>query len=138
MKILIVEPMKKPYVKEIKDDLYSLQAVVGGLIQPLYPFPRDNVALVCNDEGKMLGMPLNRALRDPKTGEIWDVIAGTFFIVGTERNEFVSLTDAQVRKYSALYQRPEMFLKMGDRILVFPDEPDRKSRTKTEKDHGAR
>ena len=137
MKILTVEPMKKPYVKEINDDLESLQAVVGGLIQPLYPF-RDNIALVCNDEGKMLGMPLNRALRDPKTGEIWDVVAGTFFIVGVERNEFVSLTDAQVRKYSALYRRPEMFLRMGDRILVFPDEPDRKNRTKKEMDHGAR
>jgi len=137
MKILIIEPMKKPYVKEVNDNLESLQAVVGGLIQPLYPF-RDNVVLVCNDEGKMLGMPLNRALRDPKTGEIWDVIAGTFFIVGVERNEFVSLTDAQVRKYSAVYQRPEMFLRMGDRILVFPDEPDRKNRTKKEMDHGAR
>ena len=138
MKILIIEPMKKPYVKEIKDDLKSLQAVVGGLIQPVYPFPRDNVALVCNDEGKMFGMPLNRALRDPKTGEIWDIIAGTFFIVGVERNEFISLTDAQMRKYSNLYQHPEMFLRMGDRILVLPDEPDRKSKTKTEMDHGAR
>ena len=138
MQIIVIEPMKKPYVKEIKDDLESLQAVVGGLIQPLYPFPRDNVALVCNDEGKMLGMPLNRALRDFRTGEVLDIIAGTFFIVGVERNEFVSLTDAQMRKYSTLYQHPEMFLRMGDRILVFPDEPDRKNRTKMEKDHGAR
>ena len=126
----------KAFLKEIKDDLESLQAVVGGLIQPLYPF-RDNVALVCNDEGKMLGMPLNRALRDPKTGEIWDVIAGTFFIVGTERNEFVSLTDAQIRKYSALYQRPEMFMQSDHGIIVLPM-IDREAILKSEKDHGAR
>lgn len=39
-----------------------MQEIVGGTIQVLYPFA-EPVALVCNDEGKLLGLPLNRALR---------------------------------------------------------------------------
>lgn len=56
-----------------------MQAVVGGLIQAVYPF-EEAVALVCNDDGKLLGLPLNRALREPETGRIYDVVAGVFFL----------------------------------------------------------
>ena len=54
MKVLIVEPLKVPYEKEISGDLKSMQAVVGGLIQAIYPFDDPELALVCNDEGKIL------------------------------------------------------------------------------------
>ena len=61
--VLIVEPEKAPYVKEISDDLESLQHEVSGYIQAVYPFD-DNVAILCNEEGKLHGLPLNRALYD--------------------------------------------------------------------------
>ena len=38
MKVLVVEPMQEPYVKEIDAGLKSLQKEVGGRIQALYPF----------------------------------------------------------------------------------------------------
>ena len=57
MKILVVEPLKVPYEKEIDGSLESMQAVVGGLIQLLYPFEDSELALICNDEGKILGLP---------------------------------------------------------------------------------
>ena len=44
----------------------SMQQLVGGLIQVLYPFRDAEVALICNDEGKLLGLPFNRALRDER------------------------------------------------------------------------
>lgn len=47
MKVIIVKPFTQPYTKEIKGDLESMQAVVGGYIQAIYPFD-DEVALVCN------------------------------------------------------------------------------------------
>ena len=78
MKILVVGPGKHPYTQEIKGDLASMQAVVGGLIQAVYPF-QEQVALICNEEGKLLGLPPNRVLRDDK-GRIYDVICGTFFL----------------------------------------------------------
>ena len=80
MTVLVVEPMKEPYVKEIDHGLHSLQAEVGGDIAATYPFS-DPVGLVCNDEGKLIGLELNRGLRD-EHGEIYDVMAGTFLVVG--------------------------------------------------------
>ena len=63
MKVLMVEPGKSPYETEIEGGLESLQAAVGGDIQATYPFD-DLVGLICNDEGKLIGLPLNRALYD--------------------------------------------------------------------------
>ena len=80
MTVLVVEPMKEPYVKEIAPGLHSLQAEVGGDIATAYPFS-DPVGLVCNDEGKLIGLELNRGLRD-EHGEIYDIMAGTFLVVG--------------------------------------------------------
>ena len=67
--VLIVEPGKEPYVKEIDSGLESLQHEVGGYIEAIYPY-EDPVALVCNEEGKLEGLPLNRALRD-EDGDIY-------------------------------------------------------------------
>ena len=75
MKVLVVEPMQEPYVKEIDAGLKSLQKEVGGGIQALYPF-EEEAAVVCNDEGKINGMELNRALRDDN-GRIYDCLLYT-------------------------------------------------------------
>ena len=60
MKVLIVKPGYAPYEAEI-NGLHEMQAIVGGLIQAIYPF-EDKVAVVCNDEGIFLGMPFNRSV----------------------------------------------------------------------------
>ena len=110
MKVLVVEPEKVPEVKEIFDMLESMQQMVGGTIQAIYPFD-DSVALICNDEGKMLNLPMNRALP-----EIRDVICGTFFLCGAPpgENRFTSLTDEQIDRYTERFQFPEFFLHMKD------------------------
>ncbi len=64
MRILVVEPTKDPYVKEIDGSLASMQAIVGGFIQAVEPFDDHNVLLLCNEEAKLLGLPENRFLRD--------------------------------------------------------------------------
>ncbi|WP_449290720.1 DUF3846 domain-containing protein, partial [Oscillibacter ruminantium] len=69
MKILLIEPEKAPRTMELDGSLKSMQALVGGTIQAIYPFAEE-IALVCNDDGKLLGLPLNRALRDSATGAI--------------------------------------------------------------------
>ena len=33
MKILVIEPEKAPYEKEIGDDIHDMQAIVGGCIE---------------------------------------------------------------------------------------------------------
>ena len=102
--VLVVEPMRKPQVREITGDLGSMQAVVGGAIELVYPFPEDPVALICHEEGKLIGLPPNRFLR-LKNGQPYDVICGTFFLAGVEEDRLVSLRREQLEKYSSMYSR---------------------------------
>ena len=122
MKILQIEPSRAPVVAEIDGSLEAMQEVVGGLIQALFPFD-DPVALIANDDGKLLGLPANRALRD-ETGKPYDILCGTFFLCGAPANydHFTGLTDEQVEKYRAMFQHPEMFLKIGGQIIVLPSD----------------
>lgn len=120
MKVLIVEPKKVPVVREIEDNLKSYQEIVGGYIQAIYPFADEpEVALICNDEGKLMNLPMNRALKD-ENGNIYDVMAGTFFLCGARADEdhFSGLTEEQIRKFTAYYERPEEFAVVGGQLLV--------------------
>lgn len=119
MNVLVVEPGKKPYTKEIKSGLDSLQKEVGGYIEALYPF-EDPVALVCNEEGKMNGLPLNRALYSENVG-MYEAIAGTFLVVGLGSEDFISLGDEFEEKYKRLFEQPQTFVVMEDRVVAVPD-----------------
>lgn len=78
MNVLLVQPGSYPKAVNIDSGLESLQAAVGGSIEVVYPFD-DNVGLIMNEEGKIEGLPLNRALRDEQ-GELYDIIAGDFLV----------------------------------------------------------
>ena len=103
LKVLVVEPRKQPYVQEIDGSLASMQKLVGGTIQAVYPFD-DAVALVCHDEGKLLNLPYNRFLYDEQK-QPYDVICGTFLVVGVGAEDFQSLTAQQIRRYHEMYSR---------------------------------
>ena len=124
MRVVMVEPGKVPYEKEIDPGLKSMQKVVGGLIQAVYPYD-EPIALICNDEGKLQGMPYNRALRDPETWEIYDAVAGTFFLCGApaDSEDFTSLSDEQVALCKKLFAAPEVFIDLGGAfmVLTMPD-----------------
>ena len=111
MKVLIVEPLKAPYEREIDDGLESMQKVVGGYIQAIYPFEDTELALICNEEGKLTGLPFNRALRD-ENGNIYDVVVGTFFLcrAPVDEENFAILTDKQLEFGKEQFGRIEMFL----------------------------
>ena len=106
--VLLVEPGKYPRIVEINDSLEEMQQLVGGYIEEYSPFD-DDVAIVCNDEGKINGLPLNRAVYDQETGELLDVIAGNFFLVSApfEADSFQSLSPEQEMKYSKMFRYPE-------------------------------
>ena len=110
MRVLIVEPLTEPYVKEIDSSLESMQNIVGGLIQAIYPFDHP-VALICNEEGKLMRLPLNRALFD-KDGNIVDIITGTFFICSApaDSENFESLTDEQIEIYQKRFEALEVYI----------------------------
>lgn len=127
MRVLMVEPMKNAYVKEIDGSLKSMQELVKGTIQAIYPF-EDRVALVCNDDGKLLGMQPNRDLPESQ-----DIIVGPFFICGLGKEDFVSLTDEQVEQYMKRFRDPEVIMATQDGILVIkvPDETEERTQEET-------
>ena len=103
MKVIIVKPFTQPYTEEIKGDLKSMQAVVGGYIQAIYPFD-DEVALVCNEEGKINGLMPNRYLLNRNNG-ILDFICGDFFLcyAPCDSENFESMPDNLIDKYIAKF-----------------------------------
>ena len=105
MKVLVVEPQKPCRVQEI-ESLPDMQQLVGGDIEAVYPF-QEPVALVCNSEGKLLGLPMNRPLLD-KDYLPYDIIRGTFFVAGLGQQDFVSLTDEQIQRYKSLYDNVQV------------------------------
>ncbi len=117
MKILVVEPGKAPCIN-IAHGLKAMQQVVGGPIQAVYPF-QDSAALVCHEEGKLLKLPLNRALRT-EDGTVYDIISGPFFVCGLAENIFSSLTEEQIQRYMSIFRRPEQFLKISGSLLILP------------------
>ena len=118
MNVLMVEPGKASYEMQIGSDLQSMQALVGGYIQAVYPFEQP-VALVCNEYGKRDGLPFNRALRD-SDGDVYDIVAGNFFIAGLGKSEFTDLPHELAEQFAERFRQPEMFLRMGDKIVAAP------------------
>ena len=108
--VLCVKPGEKPKRIEIESSLDALQRAVGGYIEAVYPY-EDPVALIVNEEGKLNGLPLNRALRD-EDNDIYDIVAGAFLVVGLGESEFASLTPALMEKYEKLFHSPEAFLNL--------------------------
>jgi len=118
MKILVFEPEKEPYTKEISDELHEMHEVVGGLIEPIYFEPKNDALVFCNEEFLLNGSAPNRMV-----GDI--LVHGTFFVVGNVRNGYgeeisCSLTDEQVEKYSQMFEEPvQEMTQRGDMSIIF-------------------
>ena len=117
--VLVIEPEKKPYVKSIPSGLASLQKEVGGYIQAVYPWEDAPCCIVCDEEGKLKNKQYNRVLRD-EDGYIYDVVTGTFLIVGLGDDNFISLESKYIKKYSEIFKAPELFSKIDDKLVVIP------------------
>ncbi len=121
--VLVVEPEKKPYMKEISSELSSLQHEVGGYIQAVYPYD-EPVAIICDEEAKLKGSELNRVLRD-EDGKIYDVIAGTFLVVGLGEEDFSSLAPEHAKQFKEKFDTPEMFMRLNGKLVMIPMEEER-------------
>ena len=121
IKVVLCEPNKTARVAEISNELEGLQQAVGGYIEAFYPF-EEAVCIVCNDEGKINGMPLNRAVYGDNK-ELIDIIAGPFFICDCSGENFGSLNDAQLKKYAETFRYPETFLRVNGDIKAIKFDP---------------
>lgn len=106
IKALMIEPRKRPCVVELGNDLDSLQKAVSigadyqGLIEFVYL--EDNVSILLNEEGKLIGLEPNRRLGN-------DILVGVFYVVAEdEEGNLVSLTSAQQNKYAKQFWNPDV------------------------------
>ncbi len=118
MDVLLVKPGMYPQTVQIGGDLADLQKAVGGDIEAVYPY-NEPVALIVNDEGKLNGSELNRALRDDE-GQIYDIVAGDFLVVGLGEENFASLSPELMEKFKKEFHQPEMFVRMGRSVMALP------------------
>ena len=118
MKVLLLEPGKIAREAEIEHTLESMQSVVDGIITVVYPFEAP-VGVVANDEGLLLGLPLNRKLSE----EV--IIAGTCFICGLSEEDFTDLPDDLMAHFLQHYYYPQTFIRVGDDIVSITYDPDK-------------
>ena len=90
IKVLYKRVGREPEVVEMENTLQSMQSMVGGFIEVI---PYDDYELVCNEEGKIMGLY-------PNVGFDYDVINGNFFIANDdyETGDFTSLTEKNIEK----------------------------------------
>ena len=121
IKVLMVEPGKTPKVTTIKNELESLQDAVSigagerGLIEIITI--SEDACILCNEEGKLIGLEPNRRLGD-------DILCGVFYVTGNGEEDLASLSDDLVEEYSKVFEKPETF-EDGDvertiKTLFFP------------------
>lgn len=124
--VLLVEPNKYPKMIEIDDTLEVMQTVVGGDIEEYMPF-EDEVAIICNEEGKITGMAPNRAVYEENSREMLDIICGKFFITYApfDAERFQSLPPDLAEKYREKFKYPERFMRVNNEIVAVPFKPAR-------------
>ena len=133
MNVLVVEPGYLPYEKEITG-LSEMQQTVGGLIQAIYPY-EEEVAIVCNDEGLIDGLPYNRSVPGGYGG-----VFGTFFICGLGEEDFCSLPPELMERFKSEYAHSEILIGAeGDKLytLKVSSHPKQTENPPHEKDHSS-
>ena len=86
MKIVVKKVGQTPEVREVENELHVFQEIVGGYIECFQIF--DDVLCVCNEEGKLKGLPINFAFAG-------DIIVGDVFFCAENEGDFESLYEYQ-------------------------------------------
>ena len=117
IKALKIAPLERPEICYLENNLEALQKAVSigadyvGLIEILDLDER--TCIVCNEEGKLIGLMPNRRVGD-------DIICGVFYVTGqNEDGDLTSLTDEEILHYVEMFDSVEYFMQSDDgRIIV--------------------
>ena len=102
IRVLEKRPGEKPRVREIDNNLDVMQEIVDGYIQVVYPF-KDRVGLVCNEDGKLIGLAPNILLKSG--GRAYDFVCGTLLLCGLGGEDFEDMPEGLIDKYEKLLNR---------------------------------
>ena len=119
--ILMIRAGERPEEMTIENTLEAKQKLLGGYIEMNYLPTPDAAVIICNEEGKINGLPLNRGIFDEKK-RLVEIIAGDFFLCNAPRDseDFTSLSPKQIEKFSKQFKYPEQFIRLNREIVAVP------------------
>ena len=104
IRVLKVEPGKEPTLAMLNNNLDDLQKAVSigapsqGLIEIITL--EEDVCILCNEEGKLIGLEPNRRLGK-------DILVGVFYVTGqNDEGDLTSLSESKMQKYAKLFEKP--------------------------------
>lgn len=107
MKAIILKPGRVAQVKDIDPSYNNLRSLVGGYIEMTYPFPDEEIAVISNEEAKLLDLAPNRAIRSAG-GNVLDIYCGTMVVIAlTLEGEYRDLTAEEIDLVLATWEPPE-------------------------------
>ena len=126
MKALLAEPMHKPEVIEIEDDLFAFQKVLGNRLDFAEDFA-DPIAIVYREQN---GRPVadNVFFICDSHGNPRYMIGGKILVVGVAGDYACSLTEKQIERYDRMFRSTVLYLPMQN-------EPEEKKTRKEGKRH---
>lgn len=94
IKVVVKRVGELPEVKVINNNTETLQELVGGLFDMVrVPFRDDMLYMVCNDVGKIIGLPMN--FYEPARNDV--IVGDVFFTAGNFEGDLIDLTNEQIR-----------------------------------------
>lgn len=106
--VMIIDSLDEPILTTVNSDFKSLQKIVGGLIEYSWCPDCPGIDIICNEEGKLMRLPLNRALTS--NNKLYDIIAGRMILASTnELGVTCSLSLSQVKSTYKYFQKPQLF-----------------------------
>lgn len=96
MRVVVLEPGKLPEIRDIENDLATMQGIVGGSIEVVQCEKYPDFVIVCNEKGKTRGL-------EPNVPNYADVIFGTCFICGLDDDDFVGFAEWKAQEICETY-----------------------------------
>ena len=107
MKTIVIKPGKYARIEDIDLAYPALRTLVGGNIEMTYPFEDEYLAVISNEEAKLLDLPPNRAVRC-SDGSIADIYCGTMVVVAlAPEGEYRDLTKTEAKTILQMWGSPE-------------------------------
>lgn len=107
--VLLVDQLEEPYFTSIRSNLHEYRRIVKGNIEMISCPDLKGIDIICNEEGKIMSLPLNRSLTD--NHEVYDIVAGTMILAGNDHEgETIGLTEDQLVEGYNYFKLPQIFV----------------------------
>ena len=107
MKAIIIKPGKFARIEDIDPTYSTLRSLVCGNIEMTYPFEDEYLAVISNEEAKLLDLPPNRAAHR-NDGSVADIYCGTMVVVAlAPEGEYCDLTNKEAKTVLQMWGPPE-------------------------------